>query len=641
MDRRTVLAIVACLGVLIGFSWLSNNLYPPPKKPRTTAAQDAVGESDAPDGAAEAGDEAPPPAPEMAAGPAPAPGAEAASAPTGTAVAEATRAEALASSARTIDLKLGALGLTVDTAGARITRLVPGDYQDADAETPLDLLRAFRDQPDTALALRVPGSPVDAGTAPWRVVEEGPDVIVMEQRTGDGLWLTKRFAPHPQSPYALAVTVSIENRGAAERLFAYDLTIAGGIHPEEPTKTELTYGVAGVSVDDEVELESEESSSLPKLGDGEPKKLSGALTFGGVASKYFTIALLPDQTHPSKALRLYHRTGVLEGARGDFEATVPGALWTVDQLSLAPGERIDHGYTVYAGPKREQDVEPFSDRGLPLVVDLSSYVPLASSLSVIFLKLLEWMHAVVASYGIAIIILTLLVRGTLHPLSKASQRSTMKMQKLAPVVNEIRESYKEKTSREQQQKMNTEIMELYKKNGASPLAGCLPMVLQLPVFIGLYNALAYDIELRQTQFLYITDLSKPDRLFDFGVAAPWPVEGYLNLLPILMVFMMIAQQRLMPKPPDPQQQSTAKMMQFVMVAFGVMFYTVPSGLVLYFLTSSLVGTLETRWIRKKLETEDMEVQQAGPVQAPKATRQPKKSRRVKGGKKRDKKKKFV
>ncbi|RME76670.1 MAG: membrane protein insertase YidC, partial [Planctomycetota bacterium] len=415
--------------------------------------------------------------------------------------------------------------------------------------------------------------------------------------------------------------------------------------PEEPSKREMgyDYGLVGQRPEDEVDLEKESARSLPLWGDEKPKRFAGAVVFAGIESKYFAICLAPEEQQGSRAALLFSKEGSLDGARGDFEGRLPGALWHAADVDVPPATSVQHRYVFYAGPKRDEELAPFTTYGMDKVANVKSRVPLASTLSALFLELLGAFVAVVRSYGIAIILLTLLVRALLHPLSRASQRSTYKMQKLAPVVNEIRERYKGKTSREQQQKMNMEIMELYKRNGASPLAGCLPMLLQFPVIIGLYNALAYDIELRQTQFLYIRDLSKPDRLMDLGMNLPWPLEGYLNLLPILMVVLMIVQQRLAPKPADPQQQQQMKIMQYVMVLFGVMFYTVPSGLGLYFLTSSTVGALETRWIRRQLEKEEL-VTSAAPPPAPRATRQPKKSRRVKGGRpgeKREKRKKFV
>jgi YidC/Oxa1 family membrane protein insertase len=151
--------------------------------------------------------------------------------------------------------------------------------------------------------------------------------------------------------------------------------------------------------------------------------------------------------------------------------------------------------------------------------------------------------------------------------------------------------------------VQTEIAALYKKHGVSPIMGCLPMLLQLPVFIGLYNGLAYAIELRQTSFAWISDLSKPDRTMALGFEPPF-LEPYLNVLPLLMGVIMFAQQLMAPKAADPQQAQQQKIMRIFFLAFPLMFYSVPSGLVLYFLISSLVGMLETRYIKLQLARED-------------------------------------
>ena len=175
-----------------------------------------------------------------------------------------------------------------------------------------------------------------------------------------------------------------------------------------------------------------------------------------------------------------------------------------------------------------------------------------------------------------------------------------KMQRLSPKIREIQKKYEGKKSKEAQQKQTLEVMDLYKKNNASPVLGCLPTLVQFPVFIGLYNALAYSIELRRTEFLYMNDLTKPDRLFSFGGTNVWFFGGFFNLLPLLMVATMIIQQRMQPPPPDPQQAAQAKMMQYMMVFMGALFYHVPAGLVVYFLTSSLLGMLETAWVKSQI-----------------------------------------
>ncbi|GIW72748.1 MAG: hypothetical protein KatS3mg102_2290 [Planctomycetota bacterium] len=593
-NRRFILFVVLCFGVLVVSQWVITAIWPPPRRARPAPAAERPAAPARERAAAEAA-------------------AAAGSTPTATARLTPSSAPVSAPAdfieppTRELERQLGRLRLRLDSRGARVRAVLPEGHRDFDGRSPLDLLAAF-EQPASALALRLPGAPLALDAVGWELQEQGP-ALVFRRPVDAGLWVVKRLAP--AGGYALEVSLEFENRGSEPRELAYALEVAGAIRPEEPTPRELVYGVAGVRGEGEIALRSEAASGLPRVGEQPPKRLGEPLAFGGVASKYFAMVLVPLEAGGGQAaLELSRLEGRLRGGREGVEGASARAVYTVQGLRLEPGATLAHRYLWYAGPKSEEAVAPFAAHGLEKLIDLSSWIPFAESLSLVFLKLLHLFHGVLGSYGLAIIVLTLLVRGALHPLSKASQRSTMKMQKLAPLVNEIRERYKGKTSREELQQMNLEIMELYKRHGASPVAGCLPMLLQLPVFIGLYNGLAYSIELRQTEFLYIRDLSKPDRLLDLGTALPWPLEGYLNLLPILMVVMMVVQQSLMPKPPDPQQQAQQRLMKFMMVAFGVLFYTVPSGLVLYFLTSSAVGTLETRWIRTVLEREEAEAPRA-------------------------------
>jgi YidC/Oxa1 family membrane protein insertase len=200
---------------------------------------------------------------------------------------------------------------------------------------------------------------------------------------------------------------------------------------------------------------------------------------------------------------------------------------------------------------------------------------------------LDAAYFVTGNYGIAIIILTAIVRLVLHPLSKKSQTSMQKMGKLQPQVTEIREKFKGDKKRQQE-----EMMKLYKTYGVNPMGGCLPIVLQIPVFIGLWRALQGSIELRQAPFcLWIQDLSQPDALF-----------GAVNVLPIASCAIMFVQQKLTPKAGDPQQQKTQKMMGYIMPVFLVwILYSLPSGLGLYFIASTLVGIGEQRIIKRHMD----------------------------------------
>jgi YidC/Oxa1 family membrane protein insertase len=187
---------------------------------------------------------------------------------------------------------------------------------------------------------------------------------------------------------------------------------------------------------------------------------------------------------------------------------------------------------------------------------------------------LRLLHRVTGNYGIDIILLTALVRAATIPLTQKSFRSMKEMQKLQPQLKRIQEQYKDDQTR-----LQKEMMDLYKRHGVNPFSGCAPMLLQIPIFVGLYNALMHAIELRHAPFaLWITDLSAPER---------WVVAGLpIPVLTILMGGTMIVQQWLTPQQGDPTQR---QMMMIMPVVFTFMFLNFPSGLVLYWLVSNVLG----------------------------------------------------
>jgi YidC/Oxa1 family membrane protein insertase len=213
------------------------------------------------------------------------------------------------------------------------------------------------------------------------------------------------------------------------------------------------------------------------------------------------------------------------------------------------------------------------------------------------------------------------VRLILFPLSKKQQLSMQKMQKLAPKLKAIREKFKGN-----RQKQNEETVKLYKQYGVNPAAGCLPLVIQLPVFFGLFGALSYAIELRKQPFLYITDLSVADGLSmqflktDITV----PLIGfniqYLNILPIVMIIVWVLQQALAPRAVDPQQRSQQKMMMVMPVIFGLLLYNYAAGLSIYMICNMFLGMVEQA-IVKRIVARHIADEEPQPVSQPKGAKQ--------------------
>jgi|SRR5208283_851131 len=233
-------------------------------------------------------------------------------------------------------------------------------------------------------------------------------------------------------------------------------------------------------------------------------------------------------------------------------------------------------YVIYAGPK-EYDVLKKFGAGLEHIIDFGRF----SFLAVPLFWVLKFFYSIVHNYGVAIIILTTLVRIPFIPIVNKGQKSMKKLQDIQPRMAEIREKYKKDP-----QKMQQELMALYKKHKVNPMGGCLPMVLQIPVFFALYKILLISIELRGAPFaLWIHDLSMKDPYY---------------ILPIVMGVTMVIQQKMTPSSMDPKQQ---KIMMLMPIVFTFMFLSFPSGLVLYWLANNMLSIIQQFYVNKKAENQ--------------------------------------
>ena len=199
----------------------------------------------------------------------------------------------------------------------------------------------------------------------------------------------------------------------------------------------------------------------------------------------------------------------------------------------------------------------------------------------ILLATLIGIHKVLPNYGIAIIVLTLLIRGIFWPVTHKSTESMKRMQEIQPEMMQLKEKYKDKP-----QKLHEETMALYKKHKVNPVSGCLPMLIQIPVFYALFTVLRSAVELRYAGFLWVHDLSEPEGLF----AGVLPIS--INILPIIMTAATVWQQKLTPSGGDPAQQ---RMMMFMPIMMLFIFYSMPSALVLYWTTNTVMMIVQLYW----------------------------------------------
>jgi YidC/Oxa1 family membrane protein insertase len=242
--------------------------------------------------------------------------------------------------------------------------------------------------------------------------------------------------------------------------------------------------------------------------------------------------------------------------------------------TVSPGEQVNFESRFYAGPKLQHQLEAIS-KGLELTADYGWLTIIAKPI----FWVLEKIHGIVQNWGWSIILLTVLIKLAFYKLSETSYKSMANMKKVAPRLQTLKERYGD-----DKQRLNQAMMEMYKKEKINPLGGCLPMLVQIPVFISLYWVLLEAVELRQAPWIFwIQDLSIKDPYF---------------VLPLLMGITMFIQQKLNPAPPDPMQ---AKIMMSLPIVFTIFFAFFPSGLVLYWFTNNLLSILQQWYITKKIE----------------------------------------
>jgi YidC/Oxa1 family membrane protein insertase len=279
-----------------------------------------------------------------------------------------------------------------------------------------------------------------------------------------------------------------------------------------------------------------------------------------------------------------------------------------NKLSIPPGQRVKHEYQLFVGPKQPPLLAQYGTDGTTLG-DLVYFGWAIWGVVAAFLtKVLHLFYSLVGNYGIAIIMLTVVVRLCMFPLSRKQALSAQKMQELQPEMKKINEKHKgnnEARARAMQ--------ELWRKHNYNPMGGCLLAFVQLPIFIGLYRALMIDVELRGAPLFseairWCSNLGAPDMLFYWGNWFPQFLFGetgwlgpYFNVLPLITIVLFLVQQKMfMPPPTDEQSAMQQKIMTYMMIFMGVLFYKVASGLCLYFIASSLWGIGERKLLPKMI-----------------------------------------
>jgi len=461
------------------------------------------------------------------------------------------------------------LDLHIDVQGGELKRADLLAYP-KDKRNPDVLVRLFNDDPvhpflfQSGLTSGTPGAQpdhlatFDSAAGEYRLAEGADEIKVPLIWTNrQGVTVTKTYT-FTRGRYAVKIDYDIDNKGATDWKAASYLQFMRQQPKVERSMFDVeSYAFMGPAIYD--------GTSYKKLDleDEEDLALSASIKDGWFAAMqhHFVAAAVPAAGQDYQ-YRLKAENGqYLLGAVGPSQV-VPA------------GERRTLTETVFVGPKLQEQLETTGPR-LDLVADYGWLTILSKPLFLV----LKWVHGLVGNWGWAIVLVTALIKLLFYPLSEASGRSMAKMRALAPRIKNIQERYKD--DREQ---LGRSMMELYKREKINPLAGCLPILIQIPVFLAFYWVLLESVEMRQAPFmLWIDDLSTRD---------PW------FILPLLMGAAMFGQYKLNPAPPDPIQ---AKVFMFMPIIMTVMFAWFPSGLVLYWLTNTVLSIAQQWRINKVVE----------------------------------------
>ncbi|SME92059.1 YidC/Oxa1 family membrane protein insertase [Tistlia consotensis] len=408
--------------------------------------------------------------------------------------------------------------------------------------------------------------------------------VTLTWDNGQGLTFEQTYAVDDN--YMFTVTQKVKNASGQElQLAPFGLVSRSGTPPTSGYYL-LHEGLIGVMGDTLKEvaykkLREESTISYPSTGG-----------WIGITDKYWMATLVPDQQSAVTGRFVYSDKSGINKYQADF---------LYDAKTVPAGGSLQSTSRLFAGAKRVNLLDQYRDEyginKFDRAVDFGWFYFLTKP---IFLAL-HWLHSVVGNFGIAIMILTLGVKLLFFPLANKSYKSMAKMRKLQPQIMQLRERFGD-----DKQRLNQEVMALYKKEGANPISGCLPVVVQIPVFFSLYKVLFVTIEMRHAPFFgWIHDLSAPDptTVLNLFGALPWdrPELGALNVLnlgvwPLIMGTTMFLQQRLNPQPADPVQ---AKLFMFMPIMFTFLLAHFPAGLVIYWSWNNTLSMTQQAIIMKR------------------------------------------
>ena len=457
--------------------------------------------------------------------------------------------------------------------GAVVRNWILKDFKDHDGK-PLDLVyqpALNRVSAPFAIAVKGQALATDPNTALFRTQQSDGGLSVSFEFS-DGRALTKKSFRFEKNSYLVGVSSEVTQNGTA---VPHSLTWRGGFGDPRIANPASAQHVSYFDLPNN-KLQTKQASDAK---DG-PVSAGGQYSFVGIEDSYFAAAFLPGDGVASEETTY---ADAVPGADGKDEKRVGVGVGGAGLNTLS----------LFVGPK-DTDLLKSVNPKLANVVDWGWFGFIARPL---FLALNWTNDTLVHNYGWAIILVTVAINILLFPLKISSIKSSKKMQALQPQIKAINDRYKGLSLKDpRKNEQNQEIMDLYKKHGVNPVGGCLPMLLQMPFLFAFYKVLSVSIEMRGASWFWVSDLSQPETLA-------------IKVLPLLLVITQFAMQRMTPTPGvDPTQQ---KMMMFMPLMFGYMFYFASAGLVLYWLTGNVVGILQQWVLNKTTSAPAVETPKAG------------------------------
>ncbi len=412
---------------------------------------------------------------------------------------------------------------------------------------------------------------------------------VFTRKDADGLEITKRFSIPESDPkkglYQLKMTLEFRNTGTADISRNNYFVSSGGaapIHPRDlPLNTRFDWNNSGKFTT--IDVNWYNAGGIPFLGlQWSPQKAlyqinpeKPEVNWAGVASQYFCTIITTENTKGNSVWATRYETRKLDNAP---VYGIQGGLG-MPGFTLEPQGTKTESFIIYSGPKDLMQLRKMSG-GQDAVMNFGMF----GFVSEVLLWGMNKLQGILGSYAAAIIVLTLIIKSLLWPLQNKATNEMRRMAALSPKMTEMREKYKDDP-----QKMNEEMMKMYREYGVNPLSGCFPMLLQIPIFFGFYAMLGSAIQLRNSSFLWVQDLSQPDTV---GHLLGFPI----NVLPIVMAGTMVWQMIISPKSGDAMQQ---RMMYFMPIVFLVFAYNYASGLALYWTTQNIFSIVQLYATRNK------------------------------------------